>query len=191
MSQLYRESIDPINGMLIGIVRTSDGAYIPLAEGNSDYESYKNWVSAGNTADPDPAYSTAAIQVKKWFDIKTQRDNRKAGGVLVDGNWYQTDDASRIQWLGVKDTARDLIAAGGKMTDVIQINGTNLMWKTYANTFVSVTNQLAYDVVQAIKDLDATLFAQAQTMYTNMMASATPATFDTTVGWNKTYAESV
>lgn len=191
MTQPYRESINPLTGLLGGIIRVADNAFIPLDPVNTDYSNYLTWAKAGNTADTDPNYSQSSIQENKWEDIKSQRDNRKAGGVLVDGNWYQTDDASRIQWLGVKDTARDLLAAGGKMTDIIQINGTNLMWKTYSNTFVAVTNQLAFDVVQAIKDLDATLFSQAQTMYTNMMASTAPATFDTTVGWNKTYAESV
>jgi hypothetical protein len=31
------------------VLRTSDGVYIPLAEGNTDYEAYKAWLAEGNT----------------------------------------------------------------------------------------------------------------------------------------------
>lgn len=34
------------------IVRTSDGAFIPVAEGNMDYQEYLAWVAAGGTPDP-------------------------------------------------------------------------------------------------------------------------------------------
>lgn len=37
------------------ILRTTDGAFVPVAEGNIDYKAYLAWVDAGNTADPvDP-----------------------------------------------------------------------------------------------------------------------------------------
>ena len=34
------------------VIRISDGAAIPFAEDNSDYEQYKLWLSEGNTPDP-------------------------------------------------------------------------------------------------------------------------------------------
>ena len=34
------------------IQRTSDGAYIPKDEANTDYQEYLKWVAAGNTPDP-------------------------------------------------------------------------------------------------------------------------------------------
>lgn len=43
------------NGDFISILRTTDGACIPLAVGNRDYQEYLAWVAAGNTpADPPP-----------------------------------------------------------------------------------------------------------------------------------------
>ena len=191
MSALYREVFNPITNQLSSIIRTSDGANIPLDVGNTDYAAYLTWVAAGNTPDPDPNYTIDAVRASVWQKIKEQRDSRKSGGVFVDSQWIHTDDSSRIQWLGIKDTARDNITAGGKMTDVIQMMGQNLMWKTLDNTFVAVTNQLAFDVVAATKNLDAILFAQAETKRAAVYAMTDPASYDTTTGWNKTYAESV
>lgn len=34
------------------IIRTSDGAWIPIDERNVDYRDYLAWIAAGNTADP-------------------------------------------------------------------------------------------------------------------------------------------
>jgi hypothetical protein len=33
------------------IIRTTDGAQIPKAPGNTDYQEYLEWVAAGNTAE--------------------------------------------------------------------------------------------------------------------------------------------
>lgn len=192
MTSLYKENRSLLDGSLNGIIRYSDGAYIPIAPGNTDYEAYLAWAAVdGNVADPCTNYTPDAIKSRKWDDIKNQRDARKAGGVLVDGFWIHTDDSSRIQWLGIKDTARDSILAGGKMTDTVQMMGKDLIWKTLDNQFVKVSNQLAYDVVQATKNLDAILFAQAEQKHTEVNSSTAPAMYDTTTGWNKTYAESI
>ena len=39
------------------ILRVADGAYIPTAPGNKDYQAYLAWAAAGNTADPVPVPS--------------------------------------------------------------------------------------------------------------------------------------
>jgi len=35
------------------VTRLADGACIPLADGNRDYEEYKQWLSDGNTPEPE------------------------------------------------------------------------------------------------------------------------------------------
>jgi hypothetical protein len=39
-----------------GIIRTSDGAFIPADPDNTDYQAYLKWISEGNT--PLPAENT-------------------------------------------------------------------------------------------------------------------------------------
>ena len=192
---MYRESRNNQTGALIGILRIADGANIPLAEGNRDYQDYLDWVAQDNTADPDPYYSIDVIRERKWIEIKDQRDARKSGGVKVavggTDYWFHTDDASRIQWIGVKDSARDILTAGGSMTDIVRILGQNLVWKTLSGAFVEVTCQVAFDVVQATKNLDAILFATAETKRAALNTIDHPEAFDTVSGWNKTYEESL
>lgn len=35
------------------VKRLADGAYIPFANGNVDYEEYKQWLAEGNTPEPE------------------------------------------------------------------------------------------------------------------------------------------
>ena len=65
----------------------------------------------------------AQAKAAKWESIKSERDHRKAGGFKVGTLWFHSDADSRIQHLGLKDKARDLIAAGGAMTDNLTILG--------------------------------------------------------------------
>ena len=41
------------------VKRLSDGANIPMADGNMDYEEYKQWLSQGNT--PEPEFTEAEL----------------------------------------------------------------------------------------------------------------------------------
>jgi hypothetical protein len=34
------------------VQRLSDGAFIPMVQGNTDYQNYLKWVAAGNTPQP-------------------------------------------------------------------------------------------------------------------------------------------
>lgn len=49
------------------VLRLSDGAYVPLAEGNRDYQQYKEWLAQGNA--PQPARTQEELQAKLITDF--------------------------------------------------------------------------------------------------------------------------
>ena len=55
MTYKFILKIDPSNGNKSndskGILRIADGAFIPFAEANTDYQEYLEWVAEGNTAE--------------------------------------------------------------------------------------------------------------------------------------------
>jgi len=136
---------------------------------------------------PKPAPPAAEVKAEKWDSIKAERDRRKAGGFRVGTLWFHSDADSRIQHLGLKDKARDLIAAGGAMADNLTILGQPVRWKTMDGSFANVTAQLAFDIVAAAGDLDARLFAVAETHRASMEAAADPAAYDFSAGWPETF----
>ena len=138
----------------------------------------------------DPPKPTSA---EVWERIKAERERRKDGGVkvLIGGvdKWFHSDTGSRIQHLGLKDKARDLLAAGGNMADNIIILGQEVRWKTMDGSFVGVTAQLAGDIVTGAGNLDARLFVVAETHKATMEASSDPAAYDFSGGWPTIYGE--
>ena len=127
------------------------------------------------------------IKTARLDAIKVDRDRRKAGGFKVGMQWFHSDADSRIQHLGLKDKARDMLAAGGAMTDNLTILGQPVKWKTMDGSFATITAQLAFDIVAAAGDLDARLFAVAETHRAAMEAAADPAAYDFSGGWPETF----
>ena len=164
---------------------TLNGGFIPNEPGNRDWQAYLEWLAAGNT--PEPEMTVEEAKAIKWEAVKAERDSRKAGGFNVGALWFHSDAGSRIQHLGLKDKARDLIAAGGAMTENLTILGQPVRWKTMDGSFVNVTAQLAFDIVAAAGDLDARLFAVAETHRAAVEAAADPTAYDFSAGWPETY----
>jgi hypothetical protein len=122
-------------------------------------------------------------QAAKWAGIKNERDQRSVAGVLVGAYRFHSDPGSRIQQLGLKDQARDMLAAGGAYADQLVKNGQAVQWKTMGGVFVPMTVQLAFDVVAAVGDADAKIFTAAETHRAAMLQSATPWDYDFSAGW--------
>lgn len=112
-----------------------------------------------------------------WSYVKTKRDSVKSGGVLVEGKWFHTDDASRIQHMALTMMGVGIPA--------------NLQWKTMDGSFIVMSQALAGKIFQAVAALDMQAFAAAETHRAALLAAANPFEYDFSAGWPQTYAEFV
>jgi hypothetical protein len=155
--------------------------------------SQDNFILAGLTAitqaeaDALRAPSLDIVKASQWESIKAKREQIKAGGVKVGTKWFHSDIESRVQHLGLKDKARDLLAGGGAMTDRLQVGGVDIQWKTQNGTLIYITAQIAFDIVAAIGVLDKAAFGVAEYHRASMNASEDPGAYDFSAGWPSTY----
>jgi hypothetical protein len=159
-----------------------------VSEAQWNTQDHPAWVVNGALTAVDPTVhilpSRADLEDRVWTAIRGERDKRtQLGGCQVGASWFHTDTFSRSQWLGLKDQARDILAAGGAMTDPVKKLGSKVLWKTMGGTFVTVTVQLTFDVVGATGDSDARVFMQAEIHRSAMKASADPLAYDFSGGW--------
>jgi hypothetical protein len=113
-------------------------------------------------------------KLRRWDDIKAERDRCKSGGVKVGDKWFHSDDASRIQQIGLK-------MFGASVPPV--------PWKTMDGSFVPMTQELAELIFQGVAASDQVIFAKAEEHRAAMLASADPATYDFSTGWPLTFGE--
>lgn len=127
-----------------------------------------------------------------WAYIKTERNRRLAGGFKVKigsaYKWFDSDSNSRIQFLGLKDKARDLIASSGKISDTLTAAGRPIKWKLMDNSFVEVTAQIALDIIEAAGELDSNVFYVAEAHKVAMEASGDPSSYDFSKNWPESFS---
>lgn len=129
-----------------------------------------------------------------WEQIKTYRDTRKFKGILVSGKWFHNDADSRTQWLGLKDKARDVLANGGTTSTTLTITHPvygilPIVWTSMDGTGVTVTVQMAFDVVEKTGDLDGVLYGVGQYHKGQLYASSTPSTYNYKTLWPLIFGE--
>lgn len=88
------------------------------------------------------------LQAAMWLKIQAVRDAKKAAGVAVGENRFHSDEASRIQQLG-------LVMMGASIP-------VNLQWKTLGGAFVTMTQTLAMQIFAATAASDTAIFAAAE-----------------------------
>lgn len=153
-------------------VEISDAVHAALIEGQSNG---KRIVADGNGFPMlvDPPKLTAA---DVWEKIKAERDRRtEHGGYKAGTKWFHSDQKSRGQQLG-------LVLLGANIP-------ANLQWKTMDGSFVTMTQQLAGQVLAAAAASDQAIFAAAEAHRQAMEASADPAAYDFSTGWPKVFGE--
>lgn len=146
--------------------------------GDGQRQAFRNggWVIE-DIPQPEPAHVPTSDEIKAgmWSRIKTERDRRiQSGGYKVGTKWFHSDTFSRGQQLG-------LVLLGANIP-------ANLQWKTMDGTFVTMTQQLAGQILAAGAASDQAIFAAAETHKAAMEASADPSAYDFSGGWPATFA---
>ncbi len=116
----------------------------------------------------------------KTIAIKVMRDERTQNGgfhVTVDGvkKWFHSDTRSRAQQLA-------LAQAGTAMPE-------DLQWKTMDGSFVTMTADLAQQIVTHAITQESAIYLVAENHLTALIASSTPETYDYSTGWPLIYGE--
>lgn len=126
-------------------------------------------------------------RIKLLGTVDSERSRRWRSGfpVLINGvtHWFHSDEFSLTQHLGLKDKARDLIAAGGVMSDNITIGGQPVAWSTMDGSQVTITAQIAFDMVAAAAVQQALIFSASEAHRVAIANTQNPANYDVLTGW--------
>lgn len=119
------------------------------------------------------AQRTSTSRLKKWEEIKAERDRRASLGIKVGSHWFHSDQKSRTQQLG-------LVLLGASIP-------VGLQWKTLTTTpppvFVTMTPALAQGIVAATAASDTAIFTAAEQHRIALESSSDPENYDFSVGW--------
>ena len=119
----------------------------------------------------------AAQQEEVWERIKAKRYDNLRHGVFVKsvGKWFQTDDASRTQYLA--------LAVMPRLPE-------KLPWKTMDNSFVNMTKALLGELMEQMLVDEQADFANAERHKAAMEKVEHPLEYDYSDGWTANYEQS-
>ncbi|MDP2202259.1 MAG: hypothetical protein Q8K07_09595 [Methylicorpusculum sp.] len=143
---------------------------------------------------PLNALESAPVTVDQLLAaVYVERARRWRAGfpALVGGvtKWFHSDDFSLTQHLGLKDKARDLLAAGGLMTDQITIAGQPVFWSTMDGSQVAITAQVAFDLVAGAALQQALVFLASQSHEAAINAAEDLSDYDVLANWPAVFVD--
>ena len=127
--------------------------------------------------DPECAARLKAEQQDEmWERIKAKRYDNLRHGVFVKsvGKWFQTDDASRTQYLA--------LAVMPRLPE-------KLPWKTMDNSFVNMTKALLSELMEQMLIDEQSDFANAERHKAAMEKADKPLEYDYSDGWTANFDE--
>jgi len=110
----------------------------------------------------------------------------QVGGVT---KWFHSDEFSLTQHLGLKDKARDVLAAGGALSDSITIAGQPVYWSTMDGSQVAITAQVAFDLVAGAALQQALVFLSSQAHEVAINAAEDLSDYDVLANWPAVFVE--
>lgn len=121
----------------------------------------------------------AQQQDEMWGRIKQKRYDSLRRGVYAEsvGKWFQTDDATRLQYLAL---TLESVTGGFKKP---------INWKTMDNSFLQLTPELLREIMQAMRDNEQANFANAEKHKEAMLQAEHPLEYDYSGGWTANFDE--
>lgn len=124
-----------------------------------------------------------AVQIKEqqqdemWEQIKAKRYDNLRHGVYAKsvGKWFQTDDATRLQYLALES-----VTGGFKKP---------ISWKTMDNSFLMLTPELLREIMQTMHDDEEADFINAEKHKAAMLKAENPLEYDYSDGWTENFDE--
>ena len=118
----------------------------------------------------------AEQQAEVWERIKAKRYDNLRHGVYIKsvGKWFQTDDASRTQYLA--------LAVMPRLPE-------KLAWKTMDNSFVNMTKALLAELMEQMLIDEQADFANAERHKAAMEKAEHPLKYDYSDGWTANFDE--
>ena len=130
--------------------------------------------------DPECAARLKAEQQDEmWERIKDKRYDNLRHGVYAKsiGKWFQTDDATRLQYLAL---ALESVTGGFKKP---------IKWKTMDNSFLMLTPELLREIMQTMHDDEEADFINAEKHKAAMLQAENPLEYDYSDGWTANFDE--
>ena len=130
--------------------------------------------------DPECAARLRAEQQDEmWERIKQKRYDNLRHGVYIKsvGKWFQTDDATRLQYLAL---ALESVTGGFKKP---------INWKTMDNSFLMLTPELLREIMQTMHDDEEADFINAEKHKAAMLKAENPLKYDYSDGWTANFDE--
>ena len=121
----------------------------------------------------------AEQQDEVWERIKAKRYDNLRHGVYAKsvGKWFQTDDATRLQYLAL---ALESVTGGFKKP---------INWKTMDNSFLMLTPELLREIMQTMHDDEEADFINAEKHKAAMLQAENPLEYDYSDGWTANFDE--
>jgi hypothetical protein len=137
---------------IIGVKRLSDGASIPFADGNRDYEEYKQWLSEGNT--PEPEFTEEELQAKALAEATRLAKQAKE---LALNSIKVTTQSGKV--FDGRDIDQQRMVSAIMSSDVVGI--TETYWKLADNSVAMVTlDELKQALSLSIQALGAIIMTE-------------------------------